>query len=191
LLNHSPRLATNPKIYQIIQHSIGGVTNNIWDLIIKSSPRPHWRFLRRLHKRQRALLAMAMWFEAYAREGHKMATRLEVLRGTSFLWARKVSRSSYSKTSDGIRHGRLGNCATFWLESAGRSPLQSEFGTQRHSYIFCLNEQIARTSLHLNENVQCAVVVWMMQRMIRASGKDKLNVYCDKCLNRYGDCAET
>jgi len=39
-----------------------------------------------------------------------MVTRLAVLRVTRFLWARKVSRSSYSMTSEGTRHGRLGNC---------------------------------------------------------------------------------
>jgi len=110
LLNHSLRLATNPKIYQIIQHSFGDVRNNIWDFNTKSLPRPHCHFRCCWHKRQRALPAMTMSFEAYAREGHNMVTRLEVLRFTRFLWARKVSRSSYSKTSDGTWHGRLGNC---------------------------------------------------------------------------------
>jgi len=136
-----------------------------------------------LHKRQRALLAMT--------RDMCEGGRLEFLRDTRFLSAWKVSQSSYSKTSDGTRHGRLGNCCNISVGKRWTIPLQSEFGTQRHSCIFRLNGQLARTLFHLNEDVQCAAVVWVIQRSIRASGKDKLNVHWDKCLNRYGDCAET
>jgi hypothetical protein len=98
-----------------------------------------------------------------------MVTRLEVLRVTRFLWARKLLQQFGWKALDDPRYSP--NLAT--------------------SEILRLNGQLDRTLFHLNENVQCAVVVWVMQRTIRASGKDKLKVHCDKCLNRYGDCAET